>query len=135
MAFRISSKYSKKSIHLRVKDLALNLGLSILLCDVGIIPGLLGPGTWRFLRSLLALKFYDSVVLLGRQRLIIRVVWPLRGRINLQGQQAYRAQEMPLCDPYLVQRQVVEPGGGEVCSQPQDWGKGDLTQLPLFLMD
>lgn len=64
-----------------------------------------------------------------------RVAWPQRGRINLQGQQAYRAQEMPLCDPYLVQRQVVEPGGGEVHSQSWGWGKGGLTQLPLLLME
>lgn len=63
------------------------------------------------------------------------VAWPQRGRINLQGQQACRAQEMPLCDPYLVQRQVVEPGGGEVHSQPQGRGKGGLAQLPFFLME
>lgn len=63
------------------------------------------------------------------------MAWPQNGTINLQGQQAYRAQEMPLCEPCLVQRQVVEPGGGEVHSQPQGWGKGGLTQLPLFLME
>lgn len=50
------------------------------------------------------------------------VAGPQRGRINPWGQQAYPAQEMPLCDPYLVQRQVVELGGGEVHSQPRAGG-------------
>lgn len=59
------------------------------------------------------------------------MAWPQRGRINLQGQQAYRAQEMPLCDLYLVQRQVVEPGGrGSVLTAP---GLGEGRPNPAAL--
>lgn len=61
--------------------------------------------------------------------------WPWRGRINLRGQQACRAQEMPLCDPNLVQRQVVEPRGGGVRRPLQGRGKGAPAQLPFLLMD
>lgn len=95
----------------------MNTGLSVLLCDFGVISGHFGA-----LNLIVSQLPYNPEILgfcgsLGGEGEANHcVAWPQRGRINLQGQQAYRAQEMPLCDLYLVQRQVVEPGGGEVYS-------------------
>lgn len=64
------------------------------------------------------------MVPLGREGpILVYVAWPQRGGINRRGQRGCRAQEMPLCDPYLVQGQVVGPGGGEIDSQSQDSGR------------